>query len=289
MTNERGRSLRIDGSRKRWTSVTVLDHPGIEDYTPAKGSVVLLRRDWEFLFDQLKSTYAVLEYIERITKDSPVPLGHEPVRYYQLATADSKAPKEEIDPRLAALDVETRSAPLLPFESVAYGEIVRIVLEDISSSPWPEETDHAVVLDILGAIDAAPVAHRAELGRVILAWLDEVLHGPADEVRWRFRRLMFPDRPHLIFGAASRFDAMVQEAFESLVSLRHQQHLEVLPERKDVRTVGILLTPRRDGRRPWDTTLAATDVEQGLEGDLRTSLEKMWGPFNTHLHPGGQS
>jgi hypothetical protein len=163
------------------------------------------------------------------------------------------------------------------------------VLEDISSSPWPEETDHSVVLDILGAIDAAPVAHRAELGRVILAWLDEMLHAPADEVRWRFRRLMFPDRPHLIFGAASRFDAMVQEAFGSLVSLRHQQHLEVLPERKDVRTVGILLTPRRDGRRPWDTTLAATRGEQGLEGDLRTSLEKMWGPFNTHLHPGGQS
>jgi hypothetical protein len=145
-----------------------------------------------------------------------------------------------------------------------------------------------VVLDVLGAIDAAPVAHRAELGRVILTWLNEVLPGPADEVRWRFRRLMHPDRPHLIFGAASRFDAVVQEAFWSLVSLRHQQHLEVLPERKDVMTVGILFTPRRDDRRPWDTTLAATHGEQGLETDLRAALERMWGPFDTHLHPGGQ-
>lgn len=43
-------------------------------------TVVLLRRDWEFLFDQLKSTHAVCGYFERVPGDS-IELGDEPMRY----------------------------------------------------------------------------------------------------------------------------------------------------------------------------------------------------------------
>ncbi|HAL25851.1 MAG TPA: hypothetical protein DCP25_03830 [Chloroflexi bacterium] len=97
---------------------------------------------------------------------------------------------------------------------------------------------------------------------------------------------MWPKRPHLIFGAAPRFNEVVREAFESFIRLRHQQHLELTPKRADLLTVGILLTPRHDGFRPWDTTLAATTGQQEFEPDLRSALEELWGPFGTRIQPG---
>jgi hypothetical protein len=41
-------------------------------------------------------------------------------------------------------------------------------------------------------------------------------------------------------------------------------------------TVGLLLTPRHDGRRPWDTTLSATAGNLGLDPDYRADLERLW-------------
>jgi hypothetical protein len=55
-------------------------------------AIALTRRDWDFLFDQLRSTTAVLDYLFRAAAASPVPLGDEPARYYQLAAADAAAP-----------------------------------------------------------------------------------------------------------------------------------------------------------------------------------------------------
>lgn len=61
LVNERGRRVLIKGREKTWLPITVLDHPGVEGSVPSGPSVVILRRDWEFLFEQLKSTYAVME------------------------------------------------------------------------------------------------------------------------------------------------------------------------------------------------------------------------------------
>jgi hypothetical protein len=289
LVNERGHAITIDGSPKKWLAITVLDHPGLGDYTPSGDSVVLLRQDWEFLFEQLKSTYAVLEYLERVGNQEPIALGTEPVRYYELAAADLRSTPEPLDPRLAALGHHGRSTPLLPMAPAAYGEIIRGMLEDIASCDMPAQATSSTVLDVLAAIDAAPVGYRAELGRDVLTWLDGMSDVPPGEVRWQFRRLTWPKRPHLIFGAAPRFTETIQEAFELFVQLRHQQHLEITPERTDLLTVGILLTPRHDGRRPWDTTLAATIGEQGLEPGLRSALEDLWGPFGTRDQPGFRS
>ena len=132
------------------------------------------------------------------------------------------------------------------------------------------------------------MAYRAELGRDILSWLSGMVDTPGDDVRWQFRKMSWPERPHLIFGAASRFSEVIREAFESLVSLRHQQYLELMPERSDLMTVGILLTPRRDGVRPWDTTLAATRGEQALDLPLRSELERFWGPYETRVRFGAE-
>ena len=61
-----------------------------------------------------------------------------------------------------------------------------------------------------------------------------------------------------------------------LVTLRHQQMYEALGDDDDLLTVGLLLTPRNDGRRPWDTTLAAVRGDLELNAEYRQELEELW-------------
>lgn len=281
LTNERGRQVLIRGQEKTWLLITVLDHPGVEDYVPAGPAVVLLRRDWEFLFEQLKSTYAVIEYLRRISTKDPVPLGDELVRYYQLAAADAGSTPSPIDHRVAKFG-RGWASPLLPQAPAGHGDIrhyslLRAVLEDVATAKLPSGVTHADMLDVLAAIDAAPVAYREEQGKLWLSWLREVAGTPPGETTWRFRSMFGDDRPYLLFAAATRHAAWVQEAFGSFVSLRHQEHLELIPERSGLMTVGILLTPRADKYGPWDTTLIAVRGEQSLGGEQRAALEGLWG------------
>jgi hypothetical protein len=84
----------------------------VPSYDPSAPAVVMLRRDWDFLFEQLKPTHAVVGFLERVVAD-PVALGDEPARYYQLALADHQADPSDIDPALVG-GGRTVSAPLLP-------------------------------------------------------------------------------------------------------------------------------------------------------------------------------
>lgn len=69
--NGRGRAMTVDGNDYEWVAVFLLDHPEVPRETvatlPAIGipAIALTRRDWDFLFDQLRSTTAVLEYLFR--------------------------------------------------------------------------------------------------------------------------------------------------------------------------------------------------------------------------------
>jgi len=104
MTNGRGRMVTVNGQAIEWSAVVVVDHPSAPDgVTPAveaqpNPSLVLLRRDWEFLFDQLKSSNAVIEYVERVA-GQPRELGEEVARYYGLAQADEVAEPAFVEQR----------------------------------------------------------------------------------------------------------------------------------------------------------------------------------------------
>lgn len=97
LVNGRGRTMTVDGNRLNWTALVVIDHDDPPDgITPPVQAgpipaVVLLRRDWEFLFDQLQSTHAVVHYLTRCA-GKPNELGQEVVRYYDLAEADANTP-----------------------------------------------------------------------------------------------------------------------------------------------------------------------------------------------------
>lgn len=290
LVNERGREVAIRPKKVRWLRVVVVDHSGLDDYVPPAGAVVLLRRDWEFLFDQLRSTYAVLEYLERVGDGDPIPLGEEPVRYYELAAADAATPPSEVDARLAAFGSDAISRPLLPQAPIGHGEdrlhiLLRVVLEDMAIATLPAGQDAADMLEVLAGVDAVPVGYRAELGRTILRWLSEVAEVPDPAVKWRFRLHTWPGRPFIVFAAASRHNTHVQTGFVGYISLRHQEFIELMPERSDVMTVGVLLTPRHDGLRPWDTTMVATTGDQGIESTDRALLESAWGKLGERRAP----
>jgi hypothetical protein len=285
LDNERGRSIAIAASDKVWLKVVVIDHPGLSNYLPVVDAVVLLRRDWEFLFQQLKSTYAVLEYIHRVSAKRPVALGDEPVRYYQLAAADVPAPQQEQNPKLKNMGAYSKSVPLLPQAPAGHGDhrhhvVVRMVLEDLAVTGKADEKSR---LEVLAAIDAIPVAYRAELGKDILRWMGEVAAVTNKQITWKFRSMVWPDRPYLVFGATDRFTKTIQTDFSDYVTLRHQQLLELAPERGGMMTVGVLLTRRLGNSRLWDTTITAARGEQGFDAKIRPALEMLWGPFGASV------
>lgn len=290
LTNERGRLVTFDPRAVTWLRVIVLDHPGLDEYTPVPGAVVLLRRDWEFLFDQLRSTYAVVEYLHRIGDDDAGPLGEEPVRYYQLAGADAAAEPTELDARLMDLKVHGISRPLLPQAPVGHGDdqhhfLLRVMLEDVAVLPLPPDVTSWSMLEALAGVDAVPVSYRGELGRTLLQWLDETRAYYGSGLLWRTRWHAWPDRPFVVFGVASSFRPEVQDAFGTYVMMRHQEFIERIPERRDALTVGVLLTPRNTGGRLWDTTMVSTTGDQGLGTGDRANLERLWGKLGEHRPP----
>jgi hypothetical protein len=147
LLNLRGRQLNIEGANVEWAAVVILDHEAPPaGFVPemARGgsipTVVLLRRDWDFLFDQLGSTAAVLGYLFRVSTMRPVALGEEPVRYYQLAQADASA--QPVDPSQLSLPSGARivSTPLLPLAPAGHDDsqahlLLRMIQEDIATSP----------------------------------------------------------------------------------------------------------------------------------------------------------
>jgi len=278
--NARGREIDLSADNRRWLGVIVIDHPNppenldLEVEASAEDLVVLLRRDWEFLFDQLKSTHAVVEYLRRVSGEI-IELGTEPMRYYDLAQADARAQPDPIDPALLGPGGIHASAPLLPLAPVAREDrdahsLVRMILEDIAISRAPGVSE-AQRLRALAELDRVPVSHRADVGRFLLAKFDEVIEA---EDLFQVRRLVGRSGDfHLAFGVASRLD---QDTFAGWVQLRHHQLQTVTGKWEEQITVAVLLTPRHDGRRPWDTTMIAVVGDLGLSDKEVSTLRDVF-------------
>lgn len=88
---------------------------------------------------------------------------------------------------------------------------------------------------------------------------------------------------HLAFSVCSTLTGYHLELHRSWLMLRRHQLLhvlrkdDVLPVEGDLPwTVGVLLTPRPDGSRLWDTTIAATN---GLPDFETGELDRLIGVF----------
>lgn len=288
--NLRGRSIPIDGNTVQWVGMVIIDHDSPPDdlsvYTEVVNIpyVVVFRREWEFLFDQLRSTSAVVDYFHRIAEYHTEP-GDHVADYYELALADEQTGPDLSNSRIPASlrnsAIQT-SHPVLPVApaSVAdeYGaRMYRQLLEDIAESPWErEESDR---LHVLCLLDKLPVAERARMGRRLLTHLGRAPQVETGTNRWDFRRYLLGNTYlHLAYCVCNQFTDLHKEAFRRWVMLRHHEWTtELEPEIRDQSTtVAVMLTPRHDRIRPWDTSVFAAFGDLALEpGDLE-SMQRLW-------------
>lgn len=288
LENLRGRSIEIDGQGLPWLRVVVLDHddppPDVVPRAASSGQaplLVLLRRDWEFLFDQLRSTDAVLSYLRRVAAFDPTALGREPVRYYELAGADARAEPVPIDERVLGGGISA-STPLLPRAPIGHDDnrshiVIRMILEDIAATPVQGSPTEEQRLQVLAEIDTLPVGYRTEFGAHVanLVYRAATFDRP-DEVLWNTRKFRRPGYPHLILSTCSQLTEQTQEAFRWLVMLRHYEFGEALGTVAGLATVGVLLTPRLDGRRAWDTTMARVEGDLDLTAEELAAFRRLW-------------
>jgi hypothetical protein len=288
MINGRGRKVAIDGQSIDWIGVIIIEHPDppadcrSPEIAGSTRSVALLRRDWEFLFNQLRSSRAVIDYLHRVGSSTEV-LGSEPQRYYELAAADAAASPGSPDSALKGFG-EIRSLPLLPTapagsdDDEAHG-MVRIMCEDIEdiANTHTESISEEERLQVLGYIDELPVGHRTELGRLLLDALNTARRVDSEEISWRFRTFRAGySRAQLGFGVCSSFTEGTQAAFRAWLLLRHHERSKA-ESISEATSIGVLLTPRDDGFREWDTSLAVVNGDPELtEAELR-EFRTLWG------------
>jgi hypothetical protein len=297
MVNGRGRTLRVDGDAFEWIAVFLLDHPGPPQGTVAlwepigMPAIALTRRDWDFLFDQLRSTTAVIDYLFRAAAEPAIPLGEEPVRYYEFAAADAAASPGDIDTELVGPRGLLHSTPLLPQAPVGAAAtrthvMIRLVLEDVTTSALPSHASEADRHRILSDLDRLPVGDREEWGQLLLDMLDDVVQVPDDHLKWRFRRHLNAEATrHTVYACATRFDHDVQAIFGSYVQLRHHEIAERTGRPDDLVTIGVMLTPNYGGKRPWDTSLVRTYGPSDLTEDELTMLDQVWNRDHSESTP----
>jgi hypothetical protein len=202
------------------------------------------------------------------------------VRYYDLAAADADAPPGDINPDVAELGGTHFSVPLLPQAPVGSDRahrVMRMILEDVATSPLGPQMRESDRLLLLSEVDELPVGARAQWGQLLLDMLADVHQVPADQCKWRWRRSIDPSGiRQLIFGCATRFGPQIQAAFQSYVLLRHHDLHQQTGLADQTATLGVLLTPRTDGTRPWDTTLMRTEGDNELSDDEVEQYSALW-------------
>lgn len=291
LTNLRGRTVTIRGSSVAWVPVVVIDHPdppptGVVPAPDPKGpSVVMTRRDWEFLWDQLRSATAIVDYIHRVAEeDEPLELGAESNRYLDLAERDAESPPGELPDWIPATGAIQTNLPLLPHDPAAstdrFGHaIFQRILEDIADTDFTG--DEADRIMILSYIDRVAVGARAELGRTLLRRLVRCAEAAPDGHRVE-HRIMYIDQGSLqiTFTTMSQLTDYHQEIYRSWLLLRRQDFLEKSGALGPIYpwTVGVLLTPRPDGPRPWDTTTMSTNGPPAYDAAEHTRLTKVFQP-----------
>lgn len=291
LTNLRGRTFTIRGTSVAWIPVVVIDHPnppptGVIPAPDPKGpSVVLTRRDWEFLWDQLRSATAIVDYIHRVAEEEePLELGAESNRYLDLAEKDAQTPPGKLPDWIPKAGARHTNLPLLPADPAAsvdrFGHaIFQQILEDIADTDFTgDETDR---IALLSHIDRVAVGVRAELGRLLLRRLTRCAEAAPDGHRMD-HRIMYIDQGSLqvTFTTMSQLTDYHQEMYRSWLLLRRQDFLEKSGALGPIYpwTVGILLTPRPDGPRPWDTTTISTNGPPAYDAADYARLTKAFKP-----------
>lgn len=301
-TNLRGEQMTIGyNDVERWVIVVLIDHerppigtdlaaslPASEDK-----AVVLTRRDWQFLWDQLKSGTAVAAYLARVADDDmECALGQEAARYYRLASEDERAPQRDIaGAEYLYGNPRHWSGPELPQEPAAHRDrdgfaTLRLIQEDVAQTEF--ETEHGppesdvvrAKLRMLWALDDVSVVHRRQLGLDLLAWLQDVRAASHGEFRWRARRVVGqPGTPLLGFAVASRAGPESRAVFENWALLAHHQNCARATD-THAETMCVLLVPTGNDGIRWDSVCLFTEGPSQL---TRQEAERLQAVFQAGI------
>jgi hypothetical protein len=293
LTNFRDREVPLPGDKIEWAPVIILDHPNppsgvTPQREPDLRGLVLTRRDWEFLWDQLRSVTAVIEYAHRVTDDDRIELGTEVARYFDLADRDERATPTPMEPWMVEVGATQISGPTLPRDPANASDTVghsvfRRTLSDIAATDFGG--DELTRLDVLSLIDQSWVGHRAELGRTLLRRVDHCALAPADVLSAQHRiTFVGGGKLQLSFSVYSHFTGYHRQLFEAWVLHRRQTFLQrsgaTGPEYPW--TVAVLLTPRPEGDRLWDTTVLATNGEPAYDAETYATIGAAFDLTNGH-------
>ncbi|WP_454777563.1 hypothetical protein [Georgenia muralis] len=289
LDNLRGRPVRVAGGRVEWVPVVILEHPNPpREVFPARDpdgpSVVMLRRDWEFLWNQLRSASAVVDYIHRVAAENePAELGTETHRYFDLANKDLQASPSPLPNWMNDGDVVPVSGPLLPIDPASARDelgfrVFQRVLEDIAATEFTgDETDR---VQTLAHIDRVSVTTRADLGRLLLRRLIACGDAPEGQLRVE-HRLIYVDNGqlHLSFTCMGKLTGYYQEMFRTWLLHRRQRFLMRSNASGPIWpwSVGVLLTPRPSTKdRFWDTTVIATNGPPEFDDEEYRRLDAVY-------------
>src|SRR5262245_7999597 len=120
-------------------------------------------------------------------------------------------------------------------------------------------------------------AQRTELGRLLLNNLDIARNVDDRQVRWQFRIFQFPSpAPQLGFGVCSRLDDETRAGFGAWLLLRHHERGTHAQDLDALMSVVVLLTPRHDGYRDWDTSMYGITGDHELTDDELRQYRELW-------------
>jgi hypothetical protein len=287
--------LDVHPGDRRWFGVIVIDHPDAPEDELVVGdarTLILSRRDWEFLFRHLKSTYAVARYIEVAVDLDPIPFGTEPIRYHQVAASgaaweeDDADHPEDVEIRRHFSDGPGRRTSIFPQAPV--GESIegdaevlhsffRTLQEDLAIAN--EDDDVQLRHEMLSRLDSLPASAKELFSRTVLDRLEEA-HQSRRQETGTWGRLRISDHyPQLVYMVVSKSVERAVPVMSAYQTYEHYKFARVDSFPESAATIGLLIRPRRSGLRPWEATLSFVRGDPKLSNEDLAALVEMFGPY----------
>lgn len=271
LTNGRGRNLLFRAGEVSWLGVVIIENPAVEDFCfepPVTNEPyrVLTRSDWEFLFASLQSTYAVANYLNRVEESEM--LGHESLRYIELAHEDLSATRESVPKMNIPAGMRHQSFPMLPLDLPNAGtkeqHVYRELMEAVADCDFAdEESDN--LHRILSDLDVVPPQARADLGGKILASLNKLQNNE----NLFESRIFFSGSSRMVGFAVQSWSEKNIQIFKAWAQLRHSEALRMGRSSNDLISVLLMIGPSHVESRRFEVAVIR------LEGDLGLSEEEL--------------
>lgn len=261
-----------------WNAVVLIDYPNppdelFLDHEP--DTMWMTMADWYGLHERLRSTAAVIEYVDRALESGLHPaLDQEQERYDFLAAGDSKLASERgTRPRLPPRSLNPSEAADVAF----FDEVIDLTHDKVDAYiSWQEPDEYRRIVEVL---DRIPPGARVDLGRK----LKSLFLRSKQSSRW-VSSFVYDNTQDLAlviaFDSASNWETP-EQFLKQLFALTSVRLGNASDDGFSPRTglgVGIL-NHGEDGRSRWYSFIDVSDDPMEVPADIRYELESRFGVF----------